>query len=101
MNTRIQKSKILGWNATSEIELGNSRVLTIRTCKRNGGVIVSHASVAKREGSFLNHLIFQDFSARIAFGGKRSTEKAVTELHLSIDFESVIKAANDHYEVSP
>ena len=92
MNTRIQKSKILGWNATSEIELGNSR---------NGGVIVSHASVAKREGSFLNHLIFQDYSARIAFGGNRSTEKAVTELHSSIDFEAVIKAANDHYEVSP
>ena len=101
MNTRIQKSKILGWNATSEIELGNSRVLTIRTCKRNGGVIVSYASAAKREGAFLQHVIFQDYSERVAIGGNRATEKSVSDLHSSIDFEAVIKAANDHYEVSP
>jgi len=100
MNTRIYKSKVNGWSANSDIDLGDERVLTINTCKRRG-VIVSHASVSKRDGAFLQHVIFQDYSARVAIGGNRSTEKAVSDLHSSIDFEAVIKAASDHYEVSP
>jgi hypothetical protein len=78
--------------------MAGGRVLTINTCKRNGGVIVSHASVAKREGAFLSHIIFQDYSELVAIGGNRATEKAVAELHQTIDFEAVIKAASAHYE---
>lgn len=98
METRVYKSKSNGWSAISEIDLGDNRVLTINTCKRIGGRLVSHASVAKREGSFLQHVIFQDYSAWVAIGGNRSTEKAVSELHSSVDFEAVIKAASAHYE---
>lgn len=97
MNTRIYKSKFNGWTGLSEFDLGNNRVLTINTCKRNGGAIVSHASVAKRDGAFLSHIIFQDYSARVAIGGNRATEKAIAELHNSIDFEAVKLAAIAHY----
>jgi len=98
METRLYKSKTTGWTARAEIELGQGRVLSIVTCKRNGGAIVSHASVAKRDGAFLQHVIFQDYSARVAVGGKRATENAVFDLHKSIDLDSVIKAASAHYE---
>lgn len=98
MKIRVYKSKFNGWTANSEIEIGQGRVLQINTCKRNGGAIVSHASVAKRDGAFLSHIIFQDYSARVAIGGNRATEKAVAELHQTIDFDSVIAAASAHYE---
>ena len=98
MEIRVYKSKSNGWSASSEIAMAGGRVLTINTCKRNGGVIVSHASVAIRDGAFLQHVIFQDYSTRVAIGGNRATEKSVSDLHSSIDFEAVMKAASAHYE---
>jgi hypothetical protein len=95
---RLYKSKTTGWTARNEIELGQGRVLSISTCKRNSGRITSFASVAKRDGAFLQHVMYQDYSATVAVGGKRATENAVFALHQSIDLDSVIAAASAHYE---
>lgn len=95
--TRVYKSKFNGWTAHDELDLGNNRVLSIVTCKRNGGAITTHASVATRSGAFLHHVMFQDYSATVAQGGTRATEKAIIELHQSVNVPAVIEVARKHY----
>ena len=98
MEIRVYKSRVKGWCAESVITMAGGRVLTIDTREGDGGVIVSHASVGKRERAFLQHVIFEDYSTRVAIGGNRATEKSVSDLHSSIDFDAVIQAASAHYE---
>lgn len=97
METRIHKSKIEGWTAKSEIQLSGNRVLTITTRKWNSGLIVSFATVAEKHGSMLFHSVHKDFAKYVAQSDKRATEKAISELHHSVDFDAVINAAISHY----
>lgn len=72
-------------------------MLTINTRKNSTGKIASHASVATKNGTFLEHAIYQDYSAIVAISDKRATEKNVKALHDSINLESVLNQAVNFY----
>lgn len=69
-----------GWTAENEIDLGNDLILQLRTTKRTKGV-GCFASVHKRDGNFLTHRMFQDYSREIANEMGRATEKLVAHVH--------------------
>ena len=96
---RIYKS-IRGWRADTEVSLVDNLVLSITTMKRNNGSITSHASVARRDGDFLSHMLYQDYSKTVAVAStNRATEKAIFQCHNSIDLESVKQDALAFYNI--
>lgn len=82
-----------GWEATTAIELGDSRVLTIETSKAYKGGVQTIAKVSTRERGFLTHRLCMalgggpinkgdyDFREEITAPTGRVTEKAVRTQH--------------------
>ena len=97
MKTHIQKGRD-GWKATSRIELDNGRVLTIQTSKGSYGGLTTWASVAVRDGDFLSHRLYQDFSKTIIKTmPSRVTAKVVEAQHALIDLDNVKAMVEQHY----
>ena len=79
--TVVQKSVRGTWEAQDHIELGNDRVLRINTHKVSDGSIVTSATVQIRDGMFLSHRMFTDFSQRMMTAAVRCSEKNVAAQH--------------------
>ena len=79
--TIVQKSIRGTWAADDKIELGNDQVLQVSTHKVSCGDLVTSATVSKRDGGFLSHRMFTDFSQRIMTRAVRCSEKNVAEQH--------------------
>ena len=79
--TVVQKSIRGTWEAQDHIELGNDRVLRINTHKVSDGSIVTSATVQIRDGMFLSHRMFTDFSQRMMTADVRCSEKNVAAQH--------------------
>ena len=94
---RIYKC-IYGWKAESQVELGNDRVLSITTMKRSSGALVTTASVGKREGMFISHMMFQDFNTSVETSTpKKVTQKAVETQHIGTVVEDLVAKAIAFY----
>ena len=79
--TTVQKSIRGTWEAKDSIELGNDRVLQISTHKTSDGTLVTTATVHLRDGAFLSHRMFTDFSQRMMTAKVRCTAKTVATQH--------------------
>lgn len=79
--TVVKKSIRGTWEAQDHIDLGNDRVLRINTHKVSDGNIVTTATVSIREGKFLSHRMFTDFSQRMMTAAIRCSEKNVATQH--------------------
>jgi hypothetical protein len=82
MTTHIRKDIRGNWRAEDSINLAAAnRVLQITTSKVDGGLVVTRATVSTRDGGFLSHMVYQDFSQRLMTAQVRCTEKNVTAQH--------------------
>ena len=79
--TVVQKSVRGTWEAQDHIELGNDRVLRINTHKVYWGDLETTATVQIRDGMFLSHRMFTDFSQRMMTAAVRCSEKNVAAQH--------------------
>ena len=79
--TIVQKSIRGTWAAEDKIDLGNNQVLQISTYKVSSGALVTTATVSKRDGAFLSHRMFTDFSQRMMTAAVRCSEKNVAAQH--------------------
>ena len=79
--TVVQKGVRGTWEAQDHIELGNDRVLRINTHKVSDGSVVTTATVQIRDGMFLSHRMFTDFSQRMMTAAVRCSEKNVAGQH--------------------
>lgn len=82
MTTRIYKGRD-GWQAQTDTELDNNRVLRLNTYKSGRGGVITNASVhTVISGSFLQHELFGDYNKNaIEERTARCTEKTVTTQH--------------------
>ena len=97
METLVRKGRD-GWEAKSEIQLDNDRVLSIRTSKGSYGGLTTWASVSVRDGDFLSHRLFQDFSKNIIkTNPSRVTAKVVEAQHALINLDEVLAMVEQHY----
>lgn len=82
----------------STIEIGNGRVLIIRTAKSLSGYLCTRAKVGKREGSFISHMMYQDYSEVLNQSKhRRVTAKVVQAQHDSINIEEVKRKVDEYY----
>ena len=97
--TSIRKDIRNNWRAEDSIELGSNRVLQVTTVKVSSGEIVTRASVHKRAGGFLSHMMFQDFSQCLKTSQSRCTEKNVAAQHAAAmaKINEVHSAITVHY----
>lgn len=97
--TVVQKSIRGTWEAQDHIELGNDRVLRINTHKVSSGHLVTRATVQLRDGMFLSHRMFTDFSQCMATTNARCTEKNVTLQHAECmrKVDELKEAVTAHY----
>ena len=79
--TVVQKSVRGTWEAQDHIELGNDRVLRIITMKNSYKQLATTATVQIRDGMFLSHRMFTDFSHTIKVSWDRCSEKNVAAQH--------------------
>lgn len=97
METLVRKGHN-GWRAKSEIQLDNNRVLSIETSKGSYGGLTTWASVSVRDGDFLSHRLFQDFSKNIIkTNPSRVTAKVVEAQHALINLDEVLAMVEQHY----
>ena len=97
METLVRKGHN-GWVAKSEIQLDNNRVLSIETSKGYYGGLRTWASVAVRDGDFLSHRLYQDFSKGIITSNpSRVTAKVVEAQHALINLDEVLAMVEQHY----
>ena len=96
---RVSKDYRGFWRAESVFPLFGDRVLEITTRKSIDG-LGTYASVAKREGSFMTFMLYQDYLKPINATPKRCTEKAVKELHAQAlqSLETIRADALAHYQ---
>lgn len=83
MSTHVRKTKS-GWEASTECPVPGSpyQYLTIKTYKHQRGGLITVASVAKREGGFLTHLLYTDFHRSLVYiPDNRCTEANVRAQH--------------------
>lgn len=98
-NYNLYKDHYKNWVAETKIMLTDTIQLTIRTTKNSHGKLQSNASCAHKEGAFLRHALFEDFSVYVSTScPKRITEKAVKEQHEGLAFETIIKEAKAFYK---
>ena len=97
--TYLRKDIRGSWSAKDEIELGANRVLSISTTKVSSGAIVTRASVAVRDGAFLSHMMYRDFSKQLIVSQLRCTEKNVAAQHAEAmaQINTVHSAVTTHY----
>lgn len=98
----VKKDMRGNWRARQRVDLGDKRVLNIVTLKVSSGDFVTTASVAKVEGGFETHIMFQDFNVRLGIGSARGTEKNVTNLHRGFvtaagGLDAIVAKARAHY----
>jgi hypothetical protein len=79
--THAQKDIRGNWKMEDSIDLVANRVLKVSTHKTSSGWLVTTASVHVKEGSFLTHRMYHDFSQRMESSSVRCTEKNVTAQH--------------------
>lgn len=77
----VRKDTRGNWRASLRVDLGDKRVLNVVTLKTSSGAFVTTAFVAKAEGGFETHVMYQDFNVRLGFRKLRGTESAVLGLH--------------------
>lgn len=70
-----------GYRSETTIKIGDNRVLSITTRKLNGGSLATMASVGVKEGCFVTHLMYQDYSKTLINELKRVTKNAVIQQH--------------------
>ena len=97
--TIINKDIRNNWHAIDSIDLVANRVLQVSTSKVSDGTIVTRASVHVKEGGFLTHRVFTDFSQRMMTAAIRCTEKNVTLQHLEAmaKINEIHSAITAHY----
>lgn len=81
MTTDICKDIRGAWRAEDRVDLTNDRVLVIATTKVSDGSIVTRASVSTRDGVFMTHRMYRDFSHCIKISKDRCTAKVVSAQH--------------------
>lgn len=97
METFVRKGRD-GWEAKSEIQLDNDRVLSIKTSKGAYGGLTTWAGVSVRDGNFLTHIMYQDFSKTIIKSNpSRVTAKVVEAQHALINLDEVLAMVEQHY----
>lgn len=101
--THIAKGRD-GWEAKTDIELGNSRIVRLSTSKGGKG-IHTRAQVWKlgNDGS-MSFEMFGDYSKVIQQEAKRCTEKSITDLHAEVlrtSVHAVLKGIEAHYAAKP
>ena len=79
--TTICKDVRGNWRAEYNLDLAAAKVLQISTHKVNDGSIVTRASVSTRDGAFLSHMVYRDFSQCIKTSMDRCTAKNVNAQH--------------------
>lgn len=79
--TTVYKDIRNNWSAEDNITLDDKRVLRVTTIKVSDGSIVTRATVSIREGQFMSHRMFTDFSACLKTSRNRCTEKNVVAQH--------------------
>ena len=88
------------WRAETKLMLTNKLQLSIVTVKRSSGRLVTMASCGWRNGSFIEHVIYQDYTSTVSSSmPKRVTRKAVEEQHLNVNIESLIAEASKFYQL--
>ena len=108
IETRIFRDRD-GWNAKSELDLADSRLLQIRTYKASNGSLRTSASVHTKVDGGLRHVFGYgtpggDFSGNmVTTKPARVTEKVVAEQHrLVIDaLPELLVAIENHYAKYP
>lgn len=97
--TVVQKSVRGTWEALDHIELGNDRVLRINTHKVSSGELVTRATVQVRDGRFLSHRMYTDFSQCLKTSRDRCTEKNVSAQHAEAvsKLAEIKEAVTAHY----
>jgi hypothetical protein len=103
MKTLISKDYRKNWKAESEVELTDTLVLSITTSKSYNGQLLTTASVGRRDGIFISHSVFGDFSKFVE--GKsypRITAKVVEKQHNDVidQIDNLIALAKKHYNLA-
>lgn len=100
--TRISKSAHGGWKAESSVMLDDTLCFTMTTMKRASGSVVTSASVAKREGNFDTHRMYEDYSRRLdSHKYPRVTAKVIETQHIGAlsDIENYLNEARAQYGI--
>jgi hypothetical protein len=79
--TTICKDVRGNWRAEDNVDLVAAKVLTITTNKVSDGSIVTRASVSTKDGAFMSHMVYRDFSQCIKISKDRCTAKNVNAQH--------------------
>jgi hypothetical protein len=79
--TTLRKDIRNNWEARDHIKLAGEWELQITTIKTSDGSLVTRASVHQKDGNFVTHRMFHDFSQRLMTAKVRCTEKNVAEQH--------------------
>ena len=109
--TTIGKHVRNGWEAETRFDIGNSRIVIIKTGKHSvrghAAGIAAEATGYKLEGGFLSHAFTMfandgsgDFRREVMVDAdKKCTEKAVAALHAQalLKADEVLEAAREHY----
>lgn len=102
-NTRIYKSAVNGWTASTRYdmpELGERKFLELSTLKLSQGLkTTASVSTMHVDNSGFTTVIFQDFYATVNNSKARATAKAVETLHdeAKANIEAIKTAARKHY----
>jgi hypothetical protein len=109
--TKIGKTLHADWEAETECDIGNSRVIVLRTGKHTQrGRVVGVATCVtghKREGHFRSHRFNLggtggDLSRVLLVAqGKRGTEKAIRDTHAQalLEIDKVLAEAREYYRL--
>ena len=103
MTTYISKDARGNWSAVDEIALGDNLVLTIRTSKNYSSNLNTYASVGRKDGNFISHVVYRDFSTCIfSRHPTRITSKVVEAQHAEAlaMLDSIKDRIDAHYSVS-
>jgi len=100
--TLITKSSHGEWRAEDTEMLNDTLELSITTMRRSNGRVTTTATVGRREGVFITHLMYQDYNVSLwAVVYPRVTRKVVEEQHKSIlkELVAIRQRARDHYKL--
>jgi hypothetical protein len=79
MNIELTKERS-GWQALTDVQIGDERVLEIRTSKTIKG-LSARAQVCRVKGYTRSYVLFGDYFVVLLESDKRVTEKNVMDLH--------------------
>ena len=82
MNTYIRKDWAKNWVAKTEIDIADSRRVTVTTRKGSNGLLNTFVSVGTLDNGMISHVMYQDFIQTYwSTNPKRITEYVVTTQH--------------------